>query len=268
MGKEPNFKINDCNSCLDNLKQDCSSISTYDWSVKLNHELGTPLGVALTSLTSLRDAVDNKGGTNEASKIEPYLDLSIQAIDKAIDKLQGFKVITQPEVSTNELILVDDLLKAAVSLSKIKFPKSHISCIVSCPSYLSIRSCDKVYSKIINNLVDNVFEHAFDNEEEAAELHINASFNAESGNLLFRLKDNGVGIDPKLIDLLQQPYVSIKKSNQSGLGLAEVHHLVTSVLGGKFSITSSGKNQGTCVKVSIPSTSNEDQKANTIKPIS
>jgi signal transduction histidine kinase len=268
MGKELNFKINDCNNCLDNLKQDCSTISTYDWSVKLNHELGTPLGVALTSLTSLRQAVDENQNGNDGAKIEPYLDLSIQAIDKAIDKLQGFKDITQPEVSANELILVDDLLKVAVSLSEIKFPKKNIKCVVSCPSYLSIRSCDKVYSKIINNLVDNVFEHAFDHKDDKAELHINASFNVESGNLLFRLKDNGVGIDPKLIDLLQQPYVSIKKSNQSGLGLAEVHHLVTSVLGGQFSINSSGKDQGTCVKVCIPSTSMEDQKANTIKPIS
>lgn len=268
MGKELNFEINDCDNCLSELKQTCSSISAYDWSVKLNHELGTPLGVALTSLTSLREAVGNNAQSTGNTKIEPYLDLSIQAIDKAIDKLQGFKTITQPEISPQELILVGDLLKTAVSLSQIKFPKANINCIISCPSYLSIRSCDKVYSKIINNLIDNVYEHAFDGGSGESELHINASFNAETGHLLFRLKDNGVGIDPKLIDLLQQPFVSVKKSNQSGLGLAEVHHLVTSVLGGQFSITSSGKNLGTCVKVSIPSTSTEDQKANTIKPIS
>lgn len=268
MGKELNFQINDCDECLSQIKQECNAISAYDWSVKLNHELGTPLGVALTSLTSLRDAVDTNSQVSANANIEPYLDLSIQAIDKAIDKLQGFKTITQPEISSQELILVDDLLNTAVSLSQIKFPKTNINCLITCPSYLSIRSCDKVYSKIINNLVDNVYEHAFDHADVESELHINASFNPETGHLLFRLKDNGVGIDPKLIDLLRQPYVSIKKSNQSGLGLAEVHHLVTSVLGGQFSITSSGKGKGTCVKVSIPSTSTEDQKANTIKPIS
>ena len=266
MVQELNFTIKDCSECPSELKDECSETSTFDWSVKLNHELGTPLGVALTSLTSLKQVVStrDKNGTD----INPYLDLSIQAIDKAIDKLQGFKTITQPHISTQGLILVENLLQTAVSLSKTKFPNVSVKVVVSCPSYLSIRACDNVYGTIINNLVENVFEHAFVDSFGEQSLHINASFNTDTGHLLFMIKDSGVGIDPKLIDLVQQPYVSVKKSNQSGLGLAEVHHLVTAVLGGRFDITSPGEGKGTCVKLSIPSSTNEDIIANKVKPIS
>jgi signal transduction histidine kinase len=73
-----------------------------------------------------------------------------------------------------------------------------------------------------------------------------------SGSIEIRIRDNGPGIAPGIMEKLFEPYNSSKKGKNSGLGLAIVHSIVKE-LNGQVTCDSN-QSRGTCFSVYLPIT--------------
>lgn len=93
-----------------------------------------------------------------------------------------------------------------------------------------------------------IFDNLISNSEKANAKNINIIFNENNGKLDIEINDNGKGIPEKNIsEVFEMGYTTTKGS---GIGLFQVHDLVTNNLKGKISLSSKEK-EGTNIKITI-----------------
>jgi signal transduction histidine kinase len=70
--------------------------------------------------------------------------------------------------------------------------------------------------------------------------------------LLFRYSDNGQGMPPEVVEKIFEPFFTTKRWPEgTGLGMHIVYNLVTQMLGGKITCTST-RGEGTVFAIIIP----------------
>jgi hypothetical protein len=93
-----------------------------------------------------------------------------------------------------------------------------------------------------------IFDNLISNSEKADAKNINIVFNDNKGKLDIEINDNGKGISEKNIsEVFEMGYTTTKGS---GIGLFQVHDLVTNNLKGKILLSSKEK-EGTNIKITI-----------------
>jgi signal transduction histidine kinase len=93
-----------------------------------------------------------------------------------------------------------------------------------------------------------IFDNLISNSEKADAKNINIVFNDNKGKLNIEINDNGKGISEKNIsEVFEMGYTTTKGS---GIGLFQVHDLVTNNLKGKILLSSKEK-EGTNIKITI-----------------
>lgn len=93
-----------------------------------------------------------------------------------------------------------------------------------------------------------IFDNLISNSEKADAKNIQIVFNENKGKLDIDINDNGKGISEKNIsEVFEMGYTTTKGS---GIGLFQVHDLVTNNLKGKISLSSKEK-EGTNIKITI-----------------
>ncbi len=93
-----------------------------------------------------------------------------------------------------------------------------------------------------------IFDNLISNSEKADAKNIDIIFNENKGKLDIEINDNGKGISEKNIsEVFEMGYTTTKGS---GIGLFQVHDLVTNNLKGKISLSSKEK-EGTNIKITI-----------------
>lgn len=202
------------------------------------HEINTPLGIGITTLSFLIDRtniLDNQE-INDAHFIEEVRDsgqLVFNSLKKASDLITKLKKISinqsffekqRFEVKwfcRNEIDKLNDLLKT-----------KNVRINLDCKDELYIFSYPDDISTILHNLVTNSILHGFKNMESG---EINIDINHINDMISIVYSDNGEGIDDQIIGKIFDPFfTTMRGKGYSGLGLHIVYNLIVFHLHGSI----------------------------------
>ena len=234
------------------------------------HEINTPVGIALTSASVLKEATDAisaavAGGGVKKTDIVRYLDTASESARlimnnayRAAHLIHSFKQIAVDQVSeARRAFELRDYIAEVVASLQPTLKKTRSEVIIECPPGIEFDSYPGALAQVLTNLVLNCVEHAFD-PETAGTIHIGVRCEAESmadakaGWIVMQVRDNGRGIAPELLDRVFDPFVTTRRGQGgTGLGLNIVFNLISRQFGGTITVTST-PGQGATFLLRLP----------------
>lgn len=214
------------------------------------HELNTPLGVCVTSISILKESFNEIKALNSQGKLtkeqfEDFIELTTESlilteknIDRSASLVSRFKQIDQSLLGADSHVgkfkckdLIESLLK---TYSRKMHDKTvHIELVVE--HDLEITVDPSVFSRLVTTLIDNSLLHGFKNADEKNTITMRFKNDGENYKMFY--KDNGAGIDEAEEGKIFNPFYTTKRNDGgTGLGLNIVYNLVTNQLKGKISI--------------------------------
>lgn len=225
------------------------------------HEVNTPLGICVTSLSALKEKFNEleqslSNETLSRKQLTSTLDLFLEyekiidrSLNKAVDLIRGFKSVaveyhTDPKIKINLSQHVHDIVNTVKTLFKQK--NYIINILVS--DDLNLVTFPSAWNQILTNFLTNSHYHGFENIKEG---EITIEFLMTPESLVLTYQDNGKGLDAKVKNKIFDPFVTTKRGlGGSGLGMNIVYNLVTTKLGGTIKIVKS--ECGCCFVVEVP----------------
>jgi ligand-binding sensor domain-containing protein/signal transduction histidine kinase len=226
------------------------------------HEINTPVGVGVTAASTLQDWAQRvqqqqAAATLTRSELDRFLNVAgesahilLKNLQRAADLIQSFKQVAVDQ-SSGERRRFD--IKAYVhevlqSLAP-KLNRTPHRVTVECPDELLVDSYPGALAQILTNFIGNSLLHAFP-QERAGEIRISVAADGEA--VVLRYQDDGIGIPPENLQRIYDPFFTTKRgSGGSGLGMHIVYNLVTQMLGGTITATST-PGRGTAFEVRFP----------------
>lgn len=227
------------------------------------HEINTPIGVAVTAASLVRDQVNEVERAFHAQKLKKSgivaffanareaADLALINLDRAAKLVRSFKLVAVDQSSEERrtVRLGAYMGEVLASLGPLYRRTSlHVRLEVDTEVELSVMP--GAISQIVTNLVSNAITHGFE-PGEPGEIVVRLS-RADDGAALIECQDSGRGIARELEHQVFEPFYTTRRGmGGSGLGLHIVHNLVTELLGGEI-VLETAPGQGCRFQVRIP----------------
>lgn len=214
------------------------------------HDIRSPLTV-LNMITSSLDEVPQEKKELIRSSIQRINDIANDLLLKG--KKNESEYVIFPEIDTfkSKNFLLHTVLESIVSEKRVQY-KNKLSINIIFKSYHYFRYFCQLnpsdLKRVLSNLINNSAE-AIGSKSGAVEV----SLDSNSEFAIIKIKDNGPGIPPHILEKLGNESVSYgKDSTDSGSGLGVLHAKKTiESMQGQFSITSK-LGVGTEVTISLP----------------
>ncbi|GGK37831.1 sensor histidine kinase [Salinarimonas ramus] len=212
------------------------------------HEINTPLGVALTTATSLEGEVSRLGGAVDGGRIRRAdLDRSLARLKegaglvhvnlaRAAEMVQSFKRVAADQTSEDRrrFDMAQWLHELLTSLGPALRKRGHAVETV-CPDGLVLDTYPGALAQVLTNLVMNSVDHAYPGGEAGA-MRI-AVTRAAPGLVRIVYEDDGRGIAPASVAKVFEPFFTTgRERGNTGLGLHIVYNLVTAKLDGRIEL--------------------------------
>jgi len=227
------------------------------------HELNTPLGVGITSLSSIMEILEKvqmslASGQIKKSELESalnmvgqYEQLASKSLDRMAKLIQQFKYISVDQDIEKHKVFS---LAAAVNDLKIVWQptlqEKQLALQIVIKNDIKILSYEGALSQVLGCLISNSIEHAFD-KQNAGQITIVAS--QQQSRILLTYSDNGCGIDQEIAQRIFEPFVTTKRNEGGvGLGLHIAYNLVSQKLRGSIKIASPAIDANTIFTISLP----------------
>ena len=227
------------------------------------HEMGTPLGNALTTATFLKDLshglteVINLGNLTKIqlkdflARQEAGSVLVISNLARTTELVRLFKQVAIDQTSENQKVFnLTEYYRELCLNVKTLINKKNVTINLFAPNNLVIDSFPGAFYQIFINLVVNSVTHGL---KELPEVNINVEL-SKIGNDMIRIthSDNGVGMDAEGLKRLFEPFSPPRRTDGNlGLGTFIVYNYVTQLLGGVIRAESS-PNEGLRIAFDIP----------------
>ena len=226
------------------------------------HEINTPVGIALTSASVLKEATDAlqgalAGGAIRKADLLGYLDTATESARlilnntaRAAQLIHSFKQIAVDQVSeVRRRFELREYLEEIVASLQPALKKTRIRVSIDCPAEIVLDSYPGALAQVITNLTLNCVEHAFD-AHTGGSIDIGATQDGEW--IEMSVRDDGKGIAPELLDKVFDPFVTTRRGQGgTGLGLNIVFNLVAQRFGGSIGVSST-PGQGARFVLRIP----------------
>ena len=226
------------------------------------HEINTPVGIALTSASVLKEATDAistavAGGSVKKTDIVRYLDTASESARlimnnayRAAHLIHSFKQIAVDQVSeARRAFELRDYIGEVIASLQPTLKKTRIAILIDCPPGITFDSYPGALSQVLTNLVLNCVEHAFD-AETAGSIHIGVR--CEDDWLHMEVRDNGRGIAADMIERVFDPFVTTRRGQGgTGLGLNIVFNLIVKQFAGTITVSST-PGQGATFLLRLP----------------
>jgi two-component system NtrC family sensor kinase len=225
------------------------------------HEINTPVGIALTSASVLKDATDEMqaalaGDGLKKSVVLRYLATAAESARlimnnayRAAHLIHSFKQIAVDQTSEarRPFALMEYVEEIVVSL-RPKLKTIQIDLQHDGADDIVLDSYPGAFAQVITNLVLNCAEHAFEPEQPGT-IRIHARLDGDTVEL--QLCDNGKGIAADVLDRIFDPFFTTRRGQGgTGLGLNIVYNLVVKQFGGTITVRST-QGHGTCFTLRI-----------------
>ena len=230
------------------------------------HEINTPLGVAITSLSILNDSSQYafgqiENGSFKLKDFEKFANESNASIDLLTSNLNRIANL----VNDFKKISVDN---NAESKHEIIFPKvihnllikPHFSSlfdqgsiVLDCTHEVKIVSYPNSLLWILEQIINNSLKHGY-NDADNIDGNFSILINIKKNNkgVIIQIKDTGMGMDKNTSKKIFDPFFTTNRGEHTGLGMNIVFNKVHQLLKGKIYCTSE-VGQGTVIKLHIPS---------------
>ena len=226
------------------------------------HEINTPIGVAVTAASFLREETRRlqraqQEKTMTASMLEQFekqiilgAEMILANLERGIQIVRSFKQVAVDtaseaprEIEVGEYF--DEILRALHP----RLRKSAHEVEVRVPQPIRVCTHPVAIYQVVNNLVINSLVHAFDGIERGR-MTLAASEDADS--IVIDYRDNGCGMRPEVRERIFEPFFTTKRGQGgSGLGMHIVFNLVTQLLRGTIACESE-PGQGTHFVIRFP----------------
>ncbi|KAF7771989.1 hypothetical protein PCIT_a1965 [Pseudoalteromonas citrea] len=228
------------------------------------HELNTPLGVAITSQSHLKEQVQVIKSDLESGILQK------KALTKLICEAESALFLLENNL-LRTASLIDDFKKVAVHQqyddmndfnlktlvmgvfdcyqSELVPEQYSVECEI--PEDLILTSYPAAFSQILSYCINNSVKHG---KIASKPLNIVVSAMVVNDFVHFYFKDDGNGIDKELIPVIFEPFITTKRNDGgTGLGLSIVYNLVTQKLKGEVKMQSPAHG-GACLHIILENT--------------
>ena len=227
------------------------------------HEINTPIGNALTSITFLIEETRHfrasaAAGNIRRSAFNGFIatlcetsEILVANIRRAVGLVDSFKTVAADRAHDEQrpFALKPYLREVLLSLEPTWRRSGH-TMVLECPDHLEMNSYPGVIAQIVTNLVVNSVTHGFVHADTGS---LRLSIVDQGANVLvFRYTDNGRGIPVEHRGRVFDPFFTTRRGGGStGLGLNIVYNLVTAKLGGRIELVN-GDGPGVCFVLTVP----------------
>ncbi|SDZ16128.1 sensor histidine kinase [Tindallia californiensis] len=226
------------------------------------HEINTPLGVSLSSLSyinsihqdmlqSLKDSTMTKGDLkNYFVEMEESLEILENNLNRSADLVQSFKQVSiDQKVDQLDSVSLYPYFEMIIKSLKHEYKNGNHRIDLIGEKEISINTYPGALSQIISNLIMNSIKHGFGDTTNGI---ITIELKADKDDVTILYQDNGQGVkeedQPKIFDMF---YTTDRKGGGSGLGLSIVYNLVHHKLNGELHF-SSEPDQGVLFAILLP----------------
>lgn len=228
----------------------------------LGHEMRNPLASLMNAVELMKI---EKPAAEEQRKLLDSMDDRIRSMARLLDDILDISRITQHKFKlVRSVVKARDVVHRAVDAVQIFMNKQSHSFIYSLPAPNVIINVDPTrIEQIVTNLLFNAAKYT----PPGGRISCVSSF--ESGHLVVRVRDSGVGIDPSLMHKIFDPFVQInpKQNLMGGIGLgltlaknlAEMH-------GGSIGVHSDGIGSGSEFTMRLPAKLEAEHAAPVLLP--
>ncbi|MGO1368289.1 MAG: two-component system histidine kinase PnpS [Senegalia sp. (in: firmicutes)] len=220
-----------------------------DFVANVSHELRTPL-------TSIKGFVETlkSGAVNDENTRDKFLNIIDEETSRLNTLIEDLSILTDIENRQNKIkkekINPNETIEEVIEFLYELADNKNISIINKSNENLPyIYGNNGWLKQMLINLIENSIKYTKNNGKIIVTAYSNKS------ELIFKIKDNGIGIEKEYIDRVFERFFRVDKSRTkkivgTGLGLAIVKHIVIQ-FNGKIKINSK-KNEGTEFKITLP----------------
>jgi signal transduction histidine kinase len=215
----------------------------------LGHELRNPLGAVLTTVRMLQ----LKGAPEPGlQKLRETILRQTLHLSKLVDDLLDVSRIDTGKLRVDkQRVELNAIGKDAVdACTSLIDERHHTLTVVLSPTPIIVEVDSARIGQVICNLLNNAAKY----QKEGGRVELTAS--AESGVAVIRVRDDGVGIAPEMIDRIFERFVQIGSSlhrDQGGLGIGlSIVKAVVELHGGRLQARSEGVGRGSVFIVTLP----------------
>ena len=229
------------------------------------HEVNTPLGIALTSVSNCKEELkaifrDFEQGELTEQGFKDFeevcsegLTLAENSLMRAANLVQDFKRTSADQTSLEiEKIALDEYIPRVCNPLKPMLRKEQVELSIDVTPDLVITTCPGVIAQILTNLISNAQRHAFGPSVNNGGNKIAVSCSKKDNDIVISVRDNGKGIAEEFHRKVFEPfYTTARDKGGTGLGLHILYNLVRQKFNGDISLLST-PGDGTTVTVCIP----------------
>lgn len=227
------------------------------------HEINTPLGVAITSLSyseksmgELLERAKNKSLSHtKFSKLGEEtmtgLLLAQRNLSRAGELVNSFKQVSVDQSSEQiREFNLKDLVDDTVATLRPKFKNTEFSISADVPDDIKMTSYPGLLSQVLVNFITNSLTHGFKGMKKGS-IVLSASYNSQDSIILI-YKDSGIGIDEANWEKVFEPFFTTNRNKgNTGLGMHISYNLVTQKLGGDI-VLNSRLGDGVEIYINLP----------------
>ena len=232
------------------------------------HEINTPLGIALTTATSVRDEARGfqttvSAGTLSKSRLSHFVGrieegagLLCANLARAADLVHGFKQVAVDRVSDERrsislCVWLDELLASLQPLLR----KGGHRIERACEPDLVVDTNPGALAQVVTNLITNAIVHGFAAGRPGL---IRVAVERTEATIAIEVADDGRGIAATDLGRIFDPFFTTARgAGSTGLGMHIVHNLVTATLKGRIAVESE-PGRGTVVRIEVPASAVAD----------
>jgi signal transduction histidine kinase/DNA-binding response OmpR family regulator len=231
----------------------------------LSHELRNPLAPIRTAAEVIRRVAPPDPTLRLARDV---VDRQVSHLVRLVDELLDVSRISEGKISLKkESIELGQVIKHSIETARPLVDSRKQKLIVSLP-FMPVRLHGDYarLAQVIGNLLTNASKYT----QEGGRIEISAS--ASDGEALIVVKDNGTGIDPRLLPRVFELFVQGERSldrSQGGLGVGlTLVQRIVELHQGRVEAISEGVNRGAEFRVILPCVASVQQDTGTTAPAS
>ncbi|MBR8833264.1 MAG: two-component sensor histidine kinase [Stigonema ocellatum SAG 48.90 = DSM 106950] len=218
-----------------------------------SHELRNPLHIIINCVRLVRDGMcDDREEEMEFLKRADETAIHLLSI---INDLLDISKIEAGKLSVSlEIIDIQKVLKDVINLQSVNVQQKGLQLNIPQMNEPIMVNADAAKLKqVLINIIGNAIKFT---EEGSITITIEIQQIDGKSQVIVKVKDTGVGIDPAQQQKLFRPFVMVEEPNTrkfggTGLGLAISRNLIE-LMNGSITLESAGVNEGTTIAITLP----------------
>jgi len=226
------------------------------------HEINTPLGIAVTSTSSILDKtktikVNFDENNLTRSAMEQYFHSTIEAVElnmsslnRVIGLLSNFKQVAADQVvgeirTVNLTDYIDEVMKTLSAEMK----RFRINYRYQGADDIQVKTVPGAVAQVLTNLVTNSLKHGFEGRDSG---NISIAVVEQSNDVQLLYIDDGEGMNDDILENIFEPFFTTKRSSGgTGLGMNIVYNIINKKLKGEITVEST-QQKGSRFTITLP----------------